>query len=772
QTRIKFITEGLFLKFLMRNPALEHCECVILDEFHERHIYSDITLMLVKHLQSTLRPDLKILVMSATLDVGNLARYFNNVSFIDLKTKVHPIDINYLPYETNIPLEELVLNSVDKVLTNKINKQGDILVFLPGSKEIRKTQQLLLSIKEKHHFEILLLKADLSPLEQQKAFSPCEKTKVILSTNIAETSLTIEGVNCVIDSGLARIAAHGAWSGLPTLDVKPVSQASCIQRSGRAGRGGPGYALRLYTQYDYSLRPAFEKPEIQRLDLAQIFLDLKVLEKRLFEQGMIEQPNTWDWFEPPCVNNLKASLQLLIYLEAIDANHQVTELGEQMAHYPFHPRLARILVEAKKKKIFYQSLALVALISEGMIFKFVGEENPIYAHSDIEEQLGAFKKLLLKENLEEKYKRLIDFTKYQRVEKILKHLSTAYQCSFSQCFMPISSYEISQLLLCGFPDRICQIRARKQGNNSKKEANLCQGGGATLSHISVVQDSEYFIAIDAEENTQGVSRCSSTSIRVAHGLEKDFLLLEGHPGFISEKREETYWDELSQSVLSYSRTYYGKLVLEEKKLLSVSQQTEKLLFKRLCLDWPKPFYDLKALEFFKVRCEIVNQFGYPIDVLNFDNIDDLHLLFQNMCEGKKSYQDILSKNLHEYIDDFFSVGEKQILNQICPRTITIGRDFKVTVHYELGKPPWIAAKLQNFFGCLETPKIAGGQLSTIVHLLAPNGQSVQVTSDLKGFWQRIYPSVRKELMRKYPKHFWPEDPSQAEPPELRRGRKI
>ena len=351
----------------------------------------------------------------------------------------------------------------------------------------------------------------------------------------------------------------------------------------------------------------------------------------------------------------------------------------------------------------------------------------------------------------------------------MRQLCSLTSVPFLKCFDPISEENLSFILLSGYPDRVCQIRKQgKKNNTGKRELNLCLGGGAFLSPASVVQDSELLLAIDAEESAFAISQSESTQIRVCHGIEPEFLLT-APDGFIQEC-EEYSWDSDNERVRGANKTLYGKLVLEERQIREQTSKHEEALIKQLAAAWPKPFEDDSPLQFLANRILLAKQAGQTLKIPNFLH-EDFELLLYHICENKKSFKEITEKELDEYIDDLIPYEDQKILADLFPSTIKIGKGRKVKIHYEEGKPPWAASRLQDFFGTLETPRICKGSLPLVIHLLAPNMQSVQVTTDLAGFWERGYLEVKKELSRKYPRHAWPEDPKTAEPPEIVHRRK-
>lgn len=767
KTKIKYITEGIFSRLVISDPILSGISCVIIDEFHERHIHTDIALMLVKLLQQTIRPDLKLIVMSATLETKNLQEYLPDAKVFLSEGKVFPISFEYFkPEDTKKQLQFQVHHAVEDLLKNP-SCPGHILIFLPGAQEIKRCAEALQDLSDQNHCDVYQLKADLPIQEQQQIFSQSVKRKIILSTNVAETSITIDGVTGVVDSGLAKIAGQASWSGLPTLDVLPISQSSCIQRAGRAGRTGPGVAKRLFTQLDFNMRPAFQKPEIQRVDLSQMLLELKIMEKKLqsfFKSNQIKNKNQnfFPWLEEPPQNIVQSCSTLLRYLGAFDSENNVTDIGIQISKYPLHPRLGKVLVEAQRKNLLPQAILVVSFINEGMLFR-KGIDAPDVAHSDIEYQLEIFKSFYFKKDLSQSKKNLIDFVAFKRIETLTRQLCNITSISFQKCLEPISQENLSLILLSGYPDRVCQVRNQSKKNISgRKEMNLCLGGGALLAHSSVVQDSEFLLAIDAEESASAISQSDSTQIRICHGIEED-LLIAAPDGFVQDSENYT-WDVQNERVRGAKKTLYGKLVLEEHPIKEQTRQYETILTKQLSSLWPKPFDDDSALQFLGVRTALAKKAGCSLNIPNFSE-EDFDLLLCHICEGKKSFDEILEKDLDEYIEEFINYDDKKTLSELFPSSITIGKGKKVKVHYEKDKPPWVASRLQDFFGTLQTPRICKGTITLVVHLLAPNMQSVQVTTDLAGFWERGYMEVKKELSRRYPRHSWPEDPKTAEPPE-------
>ncbi|WP_186645681.1 ATP-dependent helicase HrpB [Fluviispira vulneris] len=764
-TKVKYITGGIFSRLILEDPELKDISCVIIDEFHERHTHTDLALMLIKLLQQSLRPDLKLIVMSATLDTYGLQNYLPKAKTHTSIGRTHPLEIQYLdPNSVHKKMPILIFNAVESLL-NDPKCPDDILVFLTGSYEIQKTQESIEELAHKYNAIILQLKADLSPHDQQKVFKHTDRRKIILSTNVAETSITLDGVTGVVDCGLAKIAGHASWSGLPTLDTLPISQSSCIQRAGRAGRTQSGCVKRLFTLLDFQMRSTFDKAEIQRVDLTQTLLEIKILEKKL-NLDKLNEAISFPWFDPPPQNIIQSCNQLLNFLSAFDTSNNLTEIGTEIAKYPLHPRLGRILYEAKIKNILPQAIVIVSLINEGSILK-KGISAPDIGVSDLEFQFNILVNYFSKKVKNSFPHSYIDIPAIKKIEVSIRHLCQITKVKFTDCFTELNHNDLSFILLAGYPDRVCQIR-NKLNYSGKKELNLCLGGGAILSPSSIVQDSEFVIAIEAEESAQALSQAQSTQVRICHGIDPDLLIAA--PEYFLKENEEYSWDENAQRVRAAKKTFYGKLILEERPIRHHTAKHEEILLKELTSSWPKPFEDDKDLRYLAKRIELAKTAGYTLDAAHFLD-EDFELLLCHICENKKSFNEILEKDLDDYLDELLPYETISLLNDLFPNYIIIGKGRKVKINYEEDKPPWVASRLQDFFGTLQSPKICNGTIPLVVHLLAPNMQAVQVTTDLVGFWERGYLEVKKELSRRYPRHAWPDNPKTAEPPEYLMKRK-
>lgn len=747
QTRIVFITEGLLIRKFLSDPVLSDVGIVILDEFHERHIHTDIALALLDRLQQTKRVDLKVIVMSATLDVSDLQAYYPKAAFIDVPAVRHPIDVRYHPAAPPATSygkidTDALLSAIKNVLSD-VSIVGDILVFLPGARDIDDARVHLQRNIPDNTVAILPLHASLPSDQQALVFAKSSRRKIILSTNVAESSVTIPGVRVVIDTGLAKIPSQAAWSGLSTLQLRPISRSSCVQRTGRAGREGPGWCVRLFSEAEFLRRREFEAPEIQRLDLTQMLLELKAISPEHHDDQL-------RWLSPIDSESRKRSILILQLLGALNGQEQLTELGEKMARLPLHPRLSRLCLAGRDQNCVAAAVATAALLQEG-VPNFLREQA-----ASIDNDLGFALRKILRSQRDGRFDQQVPAAIARSIQQIA-HLLNLSTKQFTDDY---SEDDLAQALLAAFPDRV----AKKRGAlTTRLEFNLCLGGGAVLSDQCRVRDHEWIIALDAMEDT---AKAAASAARIITACAVDLINLDRSKSPLLTDATELIWDEAKLAIRSFKRRKYGQLVIEERQNSQVPvAESESLLAAKLKEYWPKPFADASDLVTYQARAAVVRQYQNSDDFLDLAGAE-FDLLIAMICEGKKSFSEITSKSLGEYINELLSYEAQQLLANLAPLKLKLTNGRLVDVHYELNKTPWVESRLQDFFGNKTTPTIANGRLALLVHLLAPNRRPVQVTQDLISFWQNSYPKLRNELSRNYPRHAWPEDPINAEPPPL------
>jgi ATP-dependent helicase HrpB len=685
RTRLRFVTEGILTRRLLTDPTLKGIDVIVLDEFHERHLDSDLALALLKRLQRT-RPEMRIVVMSATLDAAPIARYLDNCPVLRSEGKLFELSVRHLPYSPE-PLHVQTRRAVE--LLNAGQPSGSILAFFPGIAEIRRTMRECETIARQAGLLVLPLHGDLSPSEQDRAVLPSAERKLILATNVAESSVTVEGVTAVIDSGLARIATYSPWTGLPTLQVGRISKASATQRAGRAARTGPGQVMRLYSEEDYLLRPEHDAPEIARADLSQLLLSIRAMK--------IAHLDDLDWLDAPPAKSVESAELLLDRLGANDGMEQ------RLARFPLSPRLSRILVEALDRGVGEDGCLAAALLGLGVR----SEKNDLLAAMDLPQEY----------RLRQHKEQLI---RMARPPKQTRHDDEALLLS----------------VLAGFPDRVAR---RRTGNQ------VLLSTGISAEVAGETPPYEFMLALDAEDRLEN----PLPFIRMFARVEPEWLL-DLFPDRIQE-RSSVVWNRITERVEKVSALLYDNLIIEESRGTAPEAEAAELLAQKAFEIGVDHFVEKSALEYFLAR----------LTFARFESPDLLQTL-RKLCLGLQSFGDLrsASRNFIPLLEEKLNM---KLLDEIAPLSIRLKSGRQTKIHYEEGRPPSISSRLQDFFGMHETPRIGPDKTPLVIHLLAPNHRAVQTTTDLAGFWARLYPQVRRELMRRYPKHAWPEIPRAQEP---------
>ncbi len=693
KTKLWYLTEGVLTRRLLADSELREARLVVLDEFHERHLETDLALALLRDLQKR-RRDLRLLIMSATLS-DDLSASLGNPPLIKSPGKLFPVSLRYTPY-SSAPLEEQVAAAVAKAAAET---KKYILVFLPGAAEIRKALTACEPIARQIGAKLLPLYGDLTPEEQDQAVTPSTQRKIICSTNVAESSVTIEGIEAVIDTGLARVLSHSPWSGLSRLSVEKISQSSAIQRAGRAGRTSAGIAIRLFPESDFVRRPHHLPPEILRSDLSSTMLLLA------------EHEIAWDrlqWLDQPSPEMLTHARDLLIKLTALDPAGNITRNGRHMAEWPLHPRLARFVFVASELGAKREACDLAARLSEGRP-RFDQRSHG----SDIEALLAAD----LPFNTRRLRQQLLDQVRIHPPKQPDPHA-------------------LEKALLCAFPDRV----ARKRGDRLL----LSNGTAAQLDRTSFVH-SDYLVALDVDDR-EG----QTPLIRMASAIEPDWLI-DLFPNSI-ETREELAWNREAERVEQRNQLRYEQLVIDESSGPPThSPAVSEFLAAKAIEAGPERFADAEELGKLMRRVQFAAL--YLKDAIPED---PQSAALRELAKGCTSFADMRSTGL---LDVLQSLLPMRRIDEIAPTHVQLPSGRRARIEYHDGRPPSVASRLQDFFGMNQTPTVARGAVPLVVQLLAPNQRPVQVTTDLVSFWKNLYPQVRKELSRRYPRHSWPENPS-------------
>jgi ATP-dependent helicase HrpB len=669
---------------------------VVLDEFHERHLEGDLALALLRRLQRTTRPDLKLVVMSATLETAPAAAYLGGARVLRSEGRQYPLEIEYTPHSA-VPLEEQVAAALARLKPN-----GHTLVFLPGAAEIRRVQQACAEIARRFGIVVLPLHGDQSPEEQDRAVAPSNERKVILSTNVAESSITIEGVTAVIDSGLARVAGHSPWSGLPTLQVARISQASANQRAGRAGRTGPGRVIRLYPMEDFVRRPAQETPEVVRADLAPAALLAQAM-----GIGALEE---LEWLDAPPAAHLEHASELLRRIGATGA------AAKEMARYPLHPRLARLIVEARRRGVAEDACAIAGLLSAG---ERLNRPPDHPTRSDLV--------VLLESDWSPRAA--------QTVRQLRRLVDPPRQARRDENALLIA-------VLAAFPDRVAR---RRQG----VELQLANGEAAQLVATSTVTGSEFLVAVEAEDRRDQ----KAPLVRLASAVEPEWLL-DLFPESIRETTE-LEWNRTAERVEAVSALLFETIPIERRASDPDPEAASVLLAQKALEAGLERFADPDEWRQYAARVAFASQHAGIPKPDESEAIRAASLGLRGFAELSSALKD---GGLGRVLEQQLTPAARRRLNEVAPQRVRLAGGREVKVHYEADQPPWIASRLQDFFGMRASPAVAGGKVPLVIRLLAPNQRPVQMTTDLAGFWQRWYPQLRRELSRRYPKHKWPEDP--------------
>jgi ATP-dependent helicase HrpB len=748
KTRIRFVTEGILLRQMLQDPALGGVAAILFDEFHERHLYGDITLARALQLQESKRPDLRLVVMSATLDSDKLAKYLDPCPVLTSSGRQHPVAIEYLSKQVrgeNYPVWDL---AADELARMAGQTEGDVLIFMPGKYEIGRTLAAIRSLPVSDQFVALPLYSELPPNDQDAALASYQKRKVIVATNVAETSLTIEGVRLVIDSGLARIARFDPRRGINTLFIEKISRASAEQRAGRAGRVAPGRCLRLWTETEHFERAAQELPEVKRLDLAEVVLTLKA--------SGIEEVASFRWLEPPDPQALENAEQLLDDLGAISSG-KLTSLGKRMLAFPVHPRYARMLLAAEAQRCV-RGVALIAALTQGrhLLRRAENKEVRELRHNLFggEDESDLF---LWQRAFRFAEKNQFDPRPCARLGVDAGAAREAGQ--LREQFLAIARDEgleigedapapgaIPRCVLAGFPDQVA-VRL----DQGTLRCALVHHRRGLLARESVVHRAPLLTAseireIESSDGERQVLLTLATAI-------KEEWLREFFPEAIHEKTEVTF-DPALRRVIQRTMTLFHDLVLAEKKneRPPPADAAQILAQEVLAGTCPLKKWD-HTIEQWIARLNFGAATFPELRLPPIRNADRA-LLIEQICLGASSYKEIKERPVAPVLKSWLSEGQRAALDRLAPERIKLPNDRQAKISYTEDQPPTIAVRIQDLYGVAARLTIGEGRVALRIQVLAPNHRPIQITDDLTTFWRESYPKVKAELQRKYPRHEW------------------
>ena len=751
RTRIRFVTEGILLRQMTFDPELRSVSAIIFDEFHERHLYGDISLARALEIQRHGRPDLRIAVMSATLDSGALREYLAPCDVLVSQGRAHPVRIEYLAKPVNFdtdPVWEVAARECERVAGAT---QGDMLVFMPGAYEIGRTIQAIQGARGLRGFAALPLHGDLPPEAQDRAVSRCEGRKIIVSTNVAETSLTIDGVTAVVDSGLARAARFDPDRGINTLLVEKISAASAEQRAGRAGRTAPGICVRLWTEREHGHRPAHETPEVKRLELSEVVLTLKAA-------GIVDIAG-FDWFEKPDPRGIERAESLLADLGALAGpGGAITDIGRRMLRFPVHPRYARMFLAAQERGCV-RPVAMMAALTQGRNFMLRGVSRQVDdAREDAfgEEHESDFFLLMRAWRYADRNGYSVDACRRLGI-----HAQAARQVGplFGQ-FVEIAEAEgldaserrvdgaeVRKCVLAGFPDHLA-----RRLDSSTLRCELVHGRRGLLARESAIAKSPLLVAAEITE-VGGRSGEVSVILNIATAVEESWLK-ELFPGELTDTREVAY-DPGAKRVVARRERRFRDLVLESKSGSDdvPSNEAAALLARevaagRITIDaWDE------SVEQWITRVNRLAEW-FPEYEVNPVTPPDRMTLIEQVCYGETSARGVKGREVMPVLRDWLTSEQLAAMEEAVPERLTMANGRRSRLTYSKDGPPVLSARIQDLYGIEGRFTLGRGRVPVRIEVLAPNQRPIQVTDDLASFWREIYPKIKPELSRRYPRHEW------------------
>lgn len=750
-TRIQFETEGILLRQMLSRPDLPGVSAILFDEFHERHVYGDVTLAQALRLQNTTRPDLLLVVMSATLDTRLLQPYLEPCVHLHSEGRTFPVEIEHIAKPLH-PGRDTPWDAAAEAYeraTRAGNNPADTLIFMPGAYEIQRTLDALRHTPAAKGAILLPLHGELPPHEQDAAVARHDRPKIVVATNVAETSLTIDGIRLVIDAGLARVARFDPWRGINTLLIENISRASADQRAGRAGRTAPGHAIRLWTEAEHAGRPTHDLPEIKRVDPSEILLTLKALG--------VDDVAAYPWLEPPEPRALERALTLLHDLGALDAAGAPTPLGLRMLSFPLHPRYARMLLAAAERNAV-RPVALIAAIAQGrpLLVRNAGK-HAAELRRDTLGDAGASDLLLLMRAWTYARHHRFDLDRCRRlgihaaaarqVGPLWDHfLRIAQSQKLPVESSPPEDDDIAKCVLAGFSDQV----ARRLDRGSLR-CDLVHKRRGELARESVADEADLLVASEIHEIGRADGEVN-VLLTQATAIREEWLR-ELFPGDFSE-RVAVAWDSSAKRAVARREIVFRDLPLasrpldpppaeEAARLLAAAVLSGECILKqwdravdqwiarvnrlaKACPDWELPAYGEAERE----------------------------LLIQQICHGAVSCKDIKDRPVLHAVKSLLSPAQIALIEKHMPERVTLSNGRAVKVQYADAAEPFVSARIQELFGVETLPALAAGRLPLVIHILAPSHRPVQITQDLPGFWRDHYPRIKKELSRKYPRHEW------------------
>ncbi len=727
-TRVEVVTEGILTRMLLDDPTLERVGLLVFDEFHERSINADVGLALALHSRELLRPDLRVLVMSATLDGQGVAALLDGAPVVTSEGRMFSVERRYLPPRRDARVEDLVASAVRHALAHD---DGSVLAFLPGAGEVHRCLARLERSGVPGDVRLFPLYGDLAGPEQDAAIAPAPpgQRKVVLATSIAETSLTIEGVRVVVDGGLSRVPRFSPRTGMSRLETVRVSRSSADQRAGRAGRTSPGIAYRVWPPEEDAHLVDRPRPEILEADLAPLALDLAA--------AGVADPSELRWIDTPPAVALTEARTLLRQLGALDASHAITPHGRAIASLGLHPRIAHMLVMARDRGLGATASVIAALL----------DERDLLARSSVvrDADLGTRVAIVADHG---RAPGDVDRETLRRVREQGRRLHEALRIPRDE---PVDESASGALLALAYPDRVAQ---RRSGDDAR--FLLRNGVGAVLAQSGALSVAPFLAVADLD------GKAPHARIFLAAALQREEVD-ELFAGDI-ETTDVLEWDSASGAVTGVRRSRLGAIVLRESMLRDVdrTRRAHVVLEALRCgdgiaLPWSEAAIRLRERVAFLATLDP----SWPVldehSLLANEDVMLPHLL------DVRRRADLEKLPLVELLMERLGWEQRRLLDELAPTHIVVPTGSRIPVDYSDPSAPALSVRLQEMFGLAETPRVGGGRVPVTLHLLSPARRPVQVTRDLAGFWRSSYFSVRKDLRGRYPRHEWPEDPLNAAP---------
>lgn len=752
QTRIRFVTEAILLRRILENPGLPGVGALVFDEFHERSLSSDLGIAAAFRTVQTQRPDLKLVVMSATLDVESLGEYLRPCSLVEAAGRMYPVGVEYAGAALGrqaAPVWDRAAQAFRGAVRDGV--EGHVLIFMPGAYEIRRTITAVDSLPEARGREVLPLYGELSPEAQDRAVDPCDQPKVIVATNVAETSITIDGIRLVIDGGLARIARFDPRRGINSILVEPISRDAAEQRRGRAGRTGPGRCIRLWSEAEQEGRPQRDTAEVRRVDLSESLL--------LLAAHGVEDFQAFPWFEAPEAAALEKAHLLLEDLGAFDSEGSVTARGRDMARLPLHPRFARMLLEGIERGVLAE-VSKIAAIAQGRGLYRPAQEADIRKAQirEIEDSADSrsdfFVQLRALEFAHEKHFKLSDCAQLgihagaarqaSEASRQLEKLAGRFGSVETTSEDPESA--VCRALLSAFSDQLCL-----RNDSGTRRCRLVHERSGELRRESLVE-APLFVAAEVEE--RHVRGEATLLLGMATAVEAGWLEEDFSGEFISDTR--TLYDASARRVVALAERSFRGLLLSKpiEDEPDIETAAEKLAAEVLAGNLVLKQWNA-AVEKWIQRVNFVARHCPETGITEIDEAAR-RFLIEQICHGATRYKEIKDRPVLPMVQQWLDPAQLYYIDAYAPAEMDLPRRKRpVAIRYEPDGRAFIASKLQDFYDLPGSSlRLADGRVSLLIELLAPNGRPAHLTDDLDSFWSGAYAHVRKELAGRYPKHEW------------------